>query len=287
MQSLLLPRRKPFSSSPAPPEPPAPPPPPPGGRPGFEKFYPRGRPRRGDKRSAADASKEGGNKAAEAGEGFGGGGGNNSNNSSEAPSTLAAVWRQVVQLGALAAVVAGVSRLTDPTPEVQEISFAWFKHHLLARGLVDRLEVSNKAQVKVFVRGNGFAAGSASAASGAVDIYSEDGMSPEGGPPAPPAGRASSSTDLGELARRSPTHSQPRLDDAGFPLPPAIERARAPGGAGGAGGASRAQASSSSRGTAAAAAARPPPPAPPRPAPPPPPPAPPPPLPGSTATPST
>ena len=152
------------------------------------------------------------------------------------------MWRQVVQLGALAAVVAGVSRLTDPTPEVQEVSFAWFKHHLLARGLVDRLEVSNKAQVKVYVRGPaggggaGVGAASGVGAGGGISIYSDDGMmSPDGGHGSSSSSSRSSS-DLGELARRSPTHAPPRLDDAGFPLPPAIERTRMDYGGGGGGG---------------------------------------------------
>ena len=84
-------------------------------------------------------------------------------------------------------------------------------------------------------------AASPASSGGEVDIYSEDGMSPDGhSSPRSSASAASSSnsnsTDLGELARRSPTHSRPRIDGAGFPLPPAIERTRIGGSGGGNGG---------------------------------------------------
>ena len=38
--------------------------------------------------------------------------------------------------------------------DTQEISFQWFKTNLLATGLVDKLEVMNKSQVRVYVRPN-------------------------------------------------------------------------------------------------------------------------------------
>ncbi len=37
-------------------------------------------------------------------------------------------------------------------PDVQEVSFQHFRTHLLANGVVDHIEVSNKAAAKVFVR---------------------------------------------------------------------------------------------------------------------------------------
>jgi AFG3 family protein len=42
--------------------------------------------------------------------------------------------------------------------EAQEVSFQWFKTHLLAQGLVEKLEVANKQTVKVDVGAGGAAA---------------------------------------------------------------------------------------------------------------------------------
>ena len=42
--------------------------------------------------------------------------------------------------------------------DAQEVSFQWFKSHLLAKGVVEKLEVANKQMVKVYIRG-GAAAG--------------------------------------------------------------------------------------------------------------------------------
>jgi AFG3 family protein len=39
--------------------------------------------------------------------------------------------------------------------EAQEVSFQWFKTQLLAKGLVERLEVANKQTVKVCVGARG------------------------------------------------------------------------------------------------------------------------------------
>ena len=36
--------------------------------------------------------------------------------------------------------------------DAQEVSFQWFKTHLLAKGVVEKLEVANKQMVKVYVR---------------------------------------------------------------------------------------------------------------------------------------
>ena len=77
--------------------------------PGFDKFYPKGKARRPatDKGKAAEGE-GGGDKG-----GAGGGG--------RPPDTPVAVLaKQLGQLALLAAVMAGVSSLTDPTPEVQE-----------------------------------------------------------------------------------------------------------------------------------------------------------------------
>ena len=45
------------------------------------------------------------------------------------------------------ALMAGAGR-----SDAQEVSFQWFKTNLLATGQVEKLEVANKALVKVFVR---------------------------------------------------------------------------------------------------------------------------------------
>lgn len=49
-------------------------------------------------------------------------------------------------IGAIA-IVSGMGR-----PDVQEISFQHFKTHLLAKDVIDKLEVTNKTLVKVYIR---------------------------------------------------------------------------------------------------------------------------------------
>ena len=59
-----------------------------------------------------------------------------------------------VQQGVLLAGVLGAALLLASMgrPDVQEVSFQHFRTHLLANGLVDHIEVSNKSTAKVFVR---------------------------------------------------------------------------------------------------------------------------------------
>jgi AFG3 family protein len=94
---------------------------------------------------------------------------------------------------------------------VQEVSFQFFKTHLLARGLVDRLEVANKASVKVYVRPHAL-----------VDAGAMDGDAPadgDGFPLAPPVER--------KRPRLAPGAGPPELpgQDTGAP-PPASRRHR-------------------------------------------------------------
>ena len=59
-----------------------------------------------------------------------------------------------MQQGVLLAGVLGAALLLASMgrPDVQEVSFQHFRTHLLAHGLVDHIEVSNKSTAKVFVR---------------------------------------------------------------------------------------------------------------------------------------
>ena len=59
-----------------------------------------------------------------------------------------------MQQGVLLAGVLGAALLLASMgrPDVQEVSFQHFRTHLLANGLVDHIEVSNKSTAKVFVR---------------------------------------------------------------------------------------------------------------------------------------
>jgi AFG3 family protein len=52
----------------------------------------------------------------------------------------------------LGVVLLGASLLNMGRDNAQEVSFQWFKTQLLAKGVVERLEVANKQTVKVFVR---------------------------------------------------------------------------------------------------------------------------------------
>lgn len=61
-----------------------------------------------------------------------------------------AMTGQVVTLMALLGIGALLANLGRP--DAQEISFQHFKTQLLSRGLVDKVEVTNKTTAKVFVR---------------------------------------------------------------------------------------------------------------------------------------
>ena len=66
----------------------------------------------------------------------------------------ARVQAKGVQQGVLLAGVLGAALLLASMgrPDVQEVSFQHFRTHLLANGLVDHIEVTNKSTAKVFVR---------------------------------------------------------------------------------------------------------------------------------------
>jgi AFG3 family protein len=58
-----------------------------------------------------------------------------------------------IQLAAVMGLLGAVPMLTSlGKADVQEISFQHFKTHLLAQGLVERVEVANKGSAKVYVR---------------------------------------------------------------------------------------------------------------------------------------
>jgi AFG3 family protein len=126
----------------------APPPPP---RRGWERFYPKGKARR-----PAGGREE---RAAGGGGGALGPGG-----------WEAAARRGAAQLAPAAAVLAlAATLLGGGRDDAREVSFQWFRTHLLARGAVERLEVANKQTVKVYVRAGaarGLAAGGGGAAAG-------------------------------------------------------------------------------------------------------------------------
>ena len=61
-----------------------------------------------------------------------------------------------IQLMAVMGLLGAVPMLTSlGKADIQEISFQHFKTHLLAQGLVERVEVANKSSAKVYVRAGG------------------------------------------------------------------------------------------------------------------------------------
>ena len=155
-------------------------------RPGFDKFYPKNRARRPDADKAETAAKDSAAK-----EGGGGGGGSPPPGGDPPPLSAQQAWRQVAQLLALGGVVAAVSHLSDPAPDVTEVSFQFFRDALLARGLVDRVEVANKSSVKVYVRASpgamgGGVAGSADAGDANHSDHAFEGEYDSSGFPVPP-----------------------------------------------------------------------------------------------------
>ncbi|KAK9805904.1 hypothetical protein WJX73_003524 [Symbiochloris irregularis] len=115
---------------------------------GFERFYPKNKPARGT-RSKSDSSK--GSKPEN--EGKPDANKKTKLNAETKPDTSKATQQMIQQLliisgliGAIA-IVSGMGR-----PDVQEISFQHFKTHLLAKDVIDKLEVTNKTLVKVYIR---------------------------------------------------------------------------------------------------------------------------------------
>ena len=85
------------------------------------------------------------------------GSGGESGGGPEAPKTLADLMRGPggQQLASLALLLAGTSLLSATRSDAREISFQEFKTKLLEPGLVERIEVSNKSQAKVYVKAPG------------------------------------------------------------------------------------------------------------------------------------
>lgn len=108
---------------------------------GWDKFYPKGKGRRPG--AEAKGAKEAPKKPMEGGSG--GGGGNDS---------LEAMARKGLQqlLPIALVMMAAATLLGAGRQDAQEVSFQWFKTQLLAKGAVEKLEVSNKQMVKVYVR---------------------------------------------------------------------------------------------------------------------------------------
>eukprot|EP00887_Chlorella_sp_A99_P001432 scaffold8.g1432.t1 len=107
---------------------------------GWERFYPKGKPRRaGQAKAAKEAPKR---PLGEGAGGEGGGGG------------LEELARKGLQHFApvLGIMLLAASLLNAGRGEAQEVSFQWFKTHLLSKGVVEKLEVANKSAVKVYVR---------------------------------------------------------------------------------------------------------------------------------------
>ena len=180
-------------------------------RAGFDKFYPKNRARRPDADKAETAAKDGAKE---------GGGGRSPPPPGGDPPPLSAqqAWRQVAQLLALGGVLAAVSHLSDPVPDVTEVSFQFFRDALLARGLVDRVEVANKSSVKVYVRASpGAMGGGGTGTDGAGNPeHSFEGEYDSSGLPVPPH-RAT------PLPRPTPGAGAPTMP-GGLALPPATPR---------------------------------------------------------------
>ncbi|KAK9855184.1 hypothetical protein WJX84_003749 [Apatococcus fuscideae] len=107
-------------------------------RKGWENFHPKNRPKhsRSSQKGAKGESKQESSS--------------NSSSKRENMTPAAYIVQQIIG-GTILASFAAYS-FTRGRPDVQEISFHHFKSNLLGQGLVERLEVTNKTSVKVFVR---------------------------------------------------------------------------------------------------------------------------------------
>ena len=103
-------------------------------RKGWERFYPKGKGRRPQ---AAKAAGE------EAKKGLSGG-------DESFKDAVMVAWQRLLPLIGIT-VLAG-SLMNGTTEGAQEISFQWFRNQLLMSGMVERLEVSNKQTVKVYIK---------------------------------------------------------------------------------------------------------------------------------------
>ena len=98
----------------------------------WQRFYPKGKhpSRRPSRKGAASTTK----------------------NASEEPTILSIIVN-VQQIAAMAFAAWLLSTVMGmASSDVQEVSFQWFKTHLLSKHVVEKLEVTNKSTVKVYVR---------------------------------------------------------------------------------------------------------------------------------------
>lgn len=102
---------------------------------GWEKFYPKGKGRRPVQAKKPQA--EEGAKSDQAGD-------------TAMETTLRKSLQQLIPMLGIGLLV--TSFLSPGREFAQEVSFQWFKTHLLAQGLVERMEVANKQTVKVYIR---------------------------------------------------------------------------------------------------------------------------------------
>ena len=134
---------------------------------GWENFQPKGgKPAKPGKSGEGEGAKSntegsGGGKGGAGGSGKGSGGKNDGG-----PATIGELFTQMVnnpqfnQVLALVSLASLVALFYGSATDAREISFQEFKTSLLEQGLVDRVEVSNKTQAKVYVHATPAAAGS-------------------------------------------------------------------------------------------------------------------------------
>lgn len=106
---------------------------------GWSKFYPKNKPRRpSQSKNSEKESHPPPNQPL-------GGGSNDPQNMLDMQTLQKAIPLVLI-------LAAAVSFLSHGRESAQEVSFQWFRTHLLNRGAVERLEVTNKQTVKVYVR---------------------------------------------------------------------------------------------------------------------------------------
>ena len=126
---------------------------------GWEHFKPKGssgKPSKPGKPGDPESAGKRGSGKGESGEGGGGGSSGNGGkkpNEDGGPKTIGELFSNPAVANAVATglLVAAAGAFLGAGSEVREISFQEFKTTLLEQGLVDRIEVSNKTQAKVYV----------------------------------------------------------------------------------------------------------------------------------------
>ena len=143
-------------------------------------------------KSGAASESTAGKSSESASSSGGGGGAGGSSGGGEGPKTIGDLLSSPVAAQALAtaALTAILAALWQSGGDAREISFQEFKNTLLEQGLVDRVEVSNKTQAKVYVRSSPIAPG-ASGSRGATS------------PPAPIPPSSSTTSTSGPWTRSS------------------------------------------------------------------------------------